>query len=323
MRHHRVAILCGLFGILAGATGMALVFHMDRQPGQHGENSGELPRAVTAEANAFRLVPCSPVSMPHQVLNPCLLVLAGGKRVLFGAPMDQDWRGIGPLDGVFLFDGRPESSGGLLGLRYETWSDGRNAPLLLVTGELMVDTVQALDDALIVPDALLQLERPADLDARHAGFSPKPIPPDKRERLVFDTGDLKVFASGAVSTSGDQVITYRVGYRGRSVELLTCGGVSHTNASPDARVQPVVEQERLTVLLRKAMREKLYARVADLRRAGRVCSGLIEASMTAHADGIDNLILLYGGKSSSVLHASESETKRSVLTSDGIEFEPF
>ena len=254
--------------------------------------------------------------------SPCLLVLAGGKRLVFGAPLHQDWRGIGQLDAAFLFEGRPESSGGVMGLRYETWTDGRTSPLLLISGELTMDMLSDLDAALLVPDALMQVDRPDRLDARQAGFRPKPVPADNAERLVFDTGDLKVFATSVINGSGDQIMTYMVVYMDRHVELMTCGSAPYEGRISETRIQPLIDQSAITVMLRDAIRDHLEARVAELTRAGKTCHSLTDAIATAHEGGVTELVFLLSGEDGPGLQGRVEGLNRQGLPDDGLSILP-
>lgn len=227
-------------------------------------------------------------------LTPCVLLQAGGKRLVFGAPLNQDWQAIGPLDGVFLFDGHPLSSGGLAGLRYETWFDGRNSPLLLVSGELALETVQATDQALLVPDALAEVERP-QLDSRRAGFAVKPVPVSQRDMLVFNTGDLQVFASTDLNAQGDQIIAYRVDYAGVRLEMASCEGRTLSfPGTPDVLVIPAADREDLTRLRAEAVSRQQSARLFEIRKTGQSCPTPAQAQELSVQRGVERLVLMAG-----------------------------
>lgn len=244
----------------------------------------------------FQIESCSGAAARSvsSALTPCVLLQAGGKRLVFGAPLTQNWQAIGPLDGVFLFDGHPLSSGGLAGLRYETWFDGRNSPLLLVSGELALETVQATDQALLVPDALAEVERP-ELDSRRAGFAVKPVPVSHQDMLVFNTGDLQVFASTDLSAEGDQLIAYRVDYAGVRLEMASCEGrgLSFPGA-PDVLLIPSADREDLTRLRDEAVSKQQSARLFEIRKIGQACPTPAQAQEIASQRGVKRLVLMAG-----------------------------
>ena len=269
MKQAGLIILAFIVGGLAGY----LVFSRTQTPTEPPVQLSDVQSVPFANPSEFRIEPCPNADMrsPLSALTPCILLQAGGKRLVFGAPLHQDWRAIGQLDGVFLFDGHPQSSGGLAGLRYETWFNGRKDPLLLITGELFLETVQASDDALLVPDALAQVERP-QLDARQAGFVVKPIPTTRKDMLVFNTGDLQVFANADLNPSGDQMMSYRVDYVGVRLDLASCesrqirfGGTS------DALVIPMADREWLTDLRNRLDSKTQPARLQEIAKVGRDC----------------------------------------------------
>ena len=87
-----------------------------------GETEGE-DRPSIAPAD-FAIVPCS-----EDAETPCLLVLAGGKRLLFGAPAGVSGSlpatDLAHLDGVFLFSLLPQDVEGLDEVRNAGWRAGR------------------------------------------------------------------------------------------------------------------------------------------------------------------------------------------------------
>ena len=256
--------------------------------------TASVPVPFMADPTDFHVSLCDASHMDP--LTPCLLVQAGGKRLVFGAPLDMDWTAIGPLDGVFLLDGAPASSLGLMGLRYETWFAGRRSPLRLVAGELMLDTVEALDDALLVPDAQSQIERPTALDSRIAGFVMRPVPPGRAGLDVFNTGDLIVTATSSLNEDGDQQVGYLLQYGGGSLMIRGCGAsLEPLTGVPDVLLTPAVSQIRLTERLRDAVQARQEARAFEIRKTGRICSSPAQIREFAGQYGIDRLVLLASG----------------------------
>jgi hypothetical protein len=138
----------------------------------------------------FVVLPCDRVIAPQ----PCALVVAGGKRVLFGAPsgaaisFNQDE--LKQLDAVLLFSLRAIDIEGLDDVRNHSWRAGRDAALLVIGPAGLDDIVTALNKAYEQPDALRIVEDgipPGGFDAAVlvTGLS---VP----GQVVFDTGDLRI-----------------------------------------------------------------------------------------------------------------------------------
>lgn len=140
----------------------------------------------------FALVPCG-VSDQNR---PCALAIAGGKRVLIGAPA-----GVGEtliaedlrlLDAVILFSLRADDIEGLDEIRNNSWHAGRAEPLIVVGPEATNSMVAALNLTFEQSDALRVVEEgipPGGYDAAVL---------DGRESMeadvpAFDTGDFRVF----------------------------------------------------------------------------------------------------------------------------------
>jgi hypothetical protein len=169
-------------------------------------NSGAGASADVRPAD-FALIPCSEAET-----TICVLALAGGKRLLFGAPAGVGNRfqpfELAHLDGLFLLSLRGEDMEGLDEVRNVGWQAGRPG-LLDVTGPDGVgDVIDALNRAYEVSDALIFVEDGAPA----GGFDAALLSLNREisdEALVFDSGDLKVHA---VSRGSDRV-SYRVTYR--------------------------------------------------------------------------------------------------------------
>lgn len=161
----------------------------------------------------FAILPCQNVI----AARPCALVVAGGKRVLFGAPSGAatsfDAADLKQLDAVLLFSLRAVDVEGLDDVRNHSWRAGRDAALLVIGPAGLEDFANAINKAYEQPDALRIVEEgipPGGFDAAvlSTGLS---VP----GQIAFDTGDLRIERQSA---------GYMVLY-GRSEPLLltTCG----------------------------------------------------------------------------------------------------
>lgn len=270
----KTALIALIAGAAIGAGGLSLFGLL--QPEDTAGAETLVPSPFTAEPWSFMVSSCAD---NPSAIAPCVLVQAGGKRLVFGAPLHNDWRGIGPLDAIFLMDGKPESSAGVMGLRYETWVSGRPYRQALVTGELYLETLQALDEAMLIPDALVQMDSANTLDSRQAGFSVRPVPSAAERFSVFNTGDLQVLAHSRLNDRGDQIIAYRVTYEGQALDVYSCEGMDApiSGLSPDGVFVPVVDRVQLSEMRRYAEREDLVARRREILSAGLNCPSLTEA----------------------------------------------
>lgn len=172
----------------------------------------------------FVLLPCGPARSDQ----PCALVAAGGKRVLFGAPAgvaaslsEADLR---QLDSVVLFSLRARDLEGVDEIRNESWRAGRDTPLLTIGPRGVLVLVDGINKAFEQADALRIVEQgipPGGYDAailtgREAG----------RGEIVFDTGDVRVRR-----ISGG----YRISYEDRAaVDLIPCDATGADVTTPDA-----------------------------------------------------------------------------------------
>lgn len=161
----------------------------------------------------FVLLPCGPV----QADRPCALIVAGGKRILFGAPAGVAAT-LSPeelrlLDSVVVFSMRAPDIEGLDEVRNESWRAGRDTPLLTIGPRGVSDLVEGLNKAFEQADALRIVEEgipaggydAAILAGRNALHG----------QIVFDTGDVQVTAIAG---------GFRVVYDARAeVELRPCG----------------------------------------------------------------------------------------------------
>lgn len=176
----------------------------------------------------FVLLPCS-TDRPDR---PCALAVAGGKRILFGAPAGSA-AGLQPadlrqLDAVIVFGLHADELEGLDEVRNESWRAGRDAPLLVI-GPEGIDTVStALNTAFEQADALRIVEEgipPGGYDA--AILTPRAF---RSGQQVFNTGDVVIEARG----SG-----FRMTYNGETVlDLENCrSGGQEPDPSDPAHVR--------------------------------------------------------------------------------------
>ena len=178
---------------------------------------------VEIQPQQFALVPCKAVVADTR--PPCVLLAAGGKYFLLGAPetalatLREDE--IRLLDGVLLFSLLPEQIDGLDTVRHVTWKKGRSQPLLLGGPEGTKDFATAFDSAFEVPDAeFFTRESPA------GGFDASLLQPvevvfgRQAGTQIVDTGDLQI--TGRYAPSGGLV--YLVKYGGIRIVIGMCGG---------------------------------------------------------------------------------------------------
>ena len=182
---------------------------------------------VTIAPRDFVLLPCGADGSNQS----CALVVAGGKRVLFGGSAGTaaslPEAELRQLDSVMLFSLRARDIEGLDEIRNESWRAGREIPLLTIGPRGTRSVVDALNSACEQAGALRMVEEgiPAGgydasiLVAREA----------KDDQVVFDTGDVQV-----VRLSGG----YRISYDNKAtVDLLPCGDTAGNGvASTEARV---------------------------------------------------------------------------------------
>jgi len=152
---------------------------------------------------------------------PCLIVQAGGKVLLIGAPEGAmsalEEIGAAIPDGVFIQTLDPASLNGLPALRNDSWTAGRTRKLP-VSGPEGIDALAAgLDAAYARSDAIVYLrDRPTGA-FESALIDPQAVAPGQSAR-VFDTGDLRVDAVAAPSSE----LTLFVRYRGSVLQVPPC-----------------------------------------------------------------------------------------------------
>ncbi|MEO0466521.1 MAG: hypothetical protein AAF216_08240 [Pseudomonadota bacterium] len=162
----------------------------------------------------FALVRCSETAESV----PCLVIHAGGKSVLIGAPAGAlaslQRQGIEVPDMVLLPDLMPSSLNGLVELRNQTWQAGRLGPLPVIGPVGTREVTAHLNAAFVIPDAERFAVKPPPGGFEAALIAGADAPPAEG----FDTGDLKVLA--VPSPTG--TLTFHVEYGGRRLVLGTC-----------------------------------------------------------------------------------------------------
>lgn len=193
------------FGLLAGAACSS-----QPDPAEQGR-----PEIGPAE---FALLPCG----PGRAERPCALVVAGGKRVLLGAPagiadslVSEDLK---YLDAVIILSLRAVDIEGLDEVRNASWQAGRQEPLLVVGPEGTAPVIEAINLAYEQADALRIVEEgmpPGGFDAALL------VGEDLRGPgwvMAYDTGDLRI----QVQPLGQARMPVQVNYQAR-VSLRPCG----------------------------------------------------------------------------------------------------
>lgn len=178
-----------------------------------GDRGRAASDAVEVNSTDFALLPCQNVSADRA----CTLMIAGGKRVLLGAPEGVS-AGLAAadlknLDAVLLFSLRGADIEGLDAVRNASWRAGRGQPLPVI-GPIGIDEiVSSVNTAYEASDALAYVEGRAGssydvavLEARDA------------DGQVFDTGDLRIMASEDM----DGWISYDVLYDGMRARVSPC-----------------------------------------------------------------------------------------------------
>lgn len=151
----------------------------------------------------------------------CLIIAAGGKRVLLGTPalgiegLEGDL--LAGLDAVLVFSLRAEDLSGLAIYRNSSWRAGRRQSALIYGPAGIDRVVDGINMAYETADAITYLEDPpagdftdALLISRSSIAAPDP---------AFDTGDLLVSAIAIDNTD----ITYQIDYESISVRITRCG----------------------------------------------------------------------------------------------------
>lgn len=210
-------VIVFIIGMLAGAAVLALVSGAAHE-NTNGATSVSAPNEARPIAPAdFVVAPCARAIDDGE---PCLIVAAGGKRVLIGAPAGVgDGRLAGETllpDAVLLFSLHAKQIEGLDEVRSRVWNGQRRRPLTVAATMGIERVVGGLDAAYILPDALAYAE-----GEHRGGFDVTPL----QARAVgagdtaFDTGDLRIVAL----VGGPERLAFLVSYEDQLVLLAGCG----------------------------------------------------------------------------------------------------
>lgn len=166
----------------------------------------------------FALLPCA----ASTGAAPCLLVVAGGKRVLFGTPsgLRTGMAGgtLASLDAVLLFSLQGPDLEGLDEVRNAGWTAGRESPLAVGGPSGTRDVIAALNKAYELSDAQIFVATSPKGGFGAALLGVLPGEGDAKTD-VFNTGDLVVTKIEA----SDGRAGYWVDYGGQRAVLQPCG----------------------------------------------------------------------------------------------------
>ena len=199
------------------------------------------PTASHITSTDFVLLPCGPATVP----NPCVLVMAGGKRVLFGTPAgvatDMSLKHLRNLDAVMLFSLRGDDLEGLDEVRNSSWRAGHETALRVSGPVGTSEVLSAINKAYEASDAFTFVEA-----APAGGFNAavlRPLPGEKDTKTrVFDTGDLVV--THLVNDTGR--VGYWVDYNGVRLVLEPCGMTQATQFAGESRLTVACQNSALT-----------------------------------------------------------------------------
>jgi len=153
------------------------------------------------ERTEFSIAPSDFVVLPchAEISSACALAVAGGKRVLLGAPSGADRAlsevDLRQLDAVFLFSLRAADIDGLDTVRNRSWQAGRSGPLQIVGPDGTRAFVDSLNIAFETPDALHIVDHGMTAGGFDAALlDGVELPPNGDWVTPFDTGDFSVKA---------------------------------------------------------------------------------------------------------------------------------
>ncbi|MEZ6001807.1 hypothetical protein [Hyphomonas sp.] len=201
----RASLLAILFSVILTACG-----------GGQGADRSVSPDDIRSAD--FALLPCAAATETA----PCVLVVAGGKRVLFGTPAGLraafDGKTLASLDAALLFSLQAADLEGLDEARNAGWTAGRETPLAVGGPSGLRDVVAALNKAYEMSDAQIFVETSPKGGFGAALLGVLPGEGDAKTE-VFNTGDLVVTKlEGADGRAG-----YWVDYGGKRAVLQPCG----------------------------------------------------------------------------------------------------
>ena len=203
---------------MARAGSLILCLLLSACGGLHAHRPSKGPAAADIGSADFALLPCAP-STPQA---PCVLVVAGGKRLLFGTPAGlrtgMDAGTLASLDAVLLFSLQGPDLEGLDEVRNAGWTAGRDAPLPVGGPAGTRDVLAGLNKAYELSDAQIFVKEPppGGFGAALLGL----LPGEGEAKVhIFDTGDLVVTK---IETADGQA-GYWVDYGGQRAVLQPCG----------------------------------------------------------------------------------------------------
>lgn len=188
------------------------------------DRGGEVAvQSIDIRPDQFALLPCGDTGE-----HACALAIAGGKRLLIGAPAGAA-KSMRPddlrlLDAVMIFSLAANDLEGLDEVRNASWHAGRSEPLRVIGPAGLEEVVTALNKAYEQADALFVVRNgipPGGYDAAIITAVTA-----RSGQVVFDTGDLTVrrIASG-----------YEVEYAGTgAVRLQACRRNDRRSATDEA-----------------------------------------------------------------------------------------
>jgi hypothetical protein len=189
------------------------------------------PTPQSIASTDFALMPCAPATAP----NPCVLVMAGGKRVLFGTPagvtQDMNLEHLRNLDAVMLFSLRGEDLEGLDDVRNASWRAGHETPLRVSGPAGTSNVLSAINKAYEASDAFTFVEQSPAGGFNAAILRPLPGEKDTKTR-VFNTGDLIV----THLVNDKDRVGYWVDYNGVRLVLEPCGMTQASQFSEESRL---------------------------------------------------------------------------------------
>ena len=179
--------------------------------------SQERLRSPVTDPRGLYLLPCGgmPV-LPDERPGQCVLVIAGGKRFLFGAPagaaMTLTVEDLRFLDAVFLPSLASKDIEGLDELRRASWLAGRQGQLTVYGPEGLGETVILLNEMHKYGDAIATMDDGArgfrDLPLSVYAFRLADLTPEAGP--LMDLGDVAVFGAARDGLR----LGFRVVYRG-------------------------------------------------------------------------------------------------------------
>ncbi|MEL7546411.1 MAG: hypothetical protein AAGJ84_07155 [Pseudomonadota bacterium] len=164
---------------------------------------------IVISSRDFVMVPCA-----ESVAEPCALAVAGGKRVLFGAPSGADLafadEDLTQLDAVMLFSLRAKDIEGLDTVRNRSWQAGRRAPLLVIGPDGTSLVVDGLNTAFETPDALFIVDEGMPAGGFDAALlTASDLPLTGGWITAFDTGDFRIEARDLGAGHGHFRLSYQ------------------------------------------------------------------------------------------------------------------